>query len=42
MVTDVLSILTDVYPIVAKESSVANLKGLEKLMKKSEKWNKND
>jgi hypothetical protein len=33
--------VTDVYPIVAKGSSVANPQKVGKIDEKSEKWNKN-
>ena len=42
MVNNVLLMVTDVYLMVAKEFSVANLLKVAKLMKNSEKWNKHE
>jgi hypothetical protein len=39
MVANVLPMVTNIYPMV--DGSVANRQKVGKLMKKSEKWNKN-
>jgi hypothetical protein len=41
MVADVLPMVTNTYPMVAEESSVANPQKVGKIDEKLEKWNKN-
>ncbi len=41
-ITDVLPMVTNIYPMVAEESSVANPQKVSNIDEKSEKWNKHE